>query len=65
MLVTEQKTINGIPVNYTYSDSGKPIRCGKIRYKNVADALNITHHYFEEGGDPESEPTEEAEDNGD
>lgn len=52
MIITEKRIIRGKEMNYTYSNSGKAIRCGKIRYKDAADPIDIQRAYFEENPDP-------------
>lgn len=52
MIITEKRIIRGKEMNYTYSDSNKIIRCGKIRYKDAADPIDIKKAYFEENPDP-------------
>ena len=49
MVITEVKVINGKEVNYTWSDIGAVLRCGKLRYKNAADPIDVHKAYFEEG----------------
>ena len=49
MIVTEVRTINGVQVNYTYSDIGAVLRCGKLRYVDAADPVGVEKQYFEEG----------------
>ena len=44
MIVSEERVVNGRKVKPTYSDFGKYICAGRIRYKNAAD--------FEEDPDP-------------
>lgn len=62
MVITEKRTIRGHEMNYTYSDSGKILRCGKIRYKDAVDPIDNPKAYFEENPDP-VEPVEEDTDN--
>lgn len=57
MIIQEVRTINGKQVNYTYSDIGATLRCGRLRYTDAADPINIQKHYFEEI----TEPIEESE----
>ena len=61
MVITEKRTIRGREMNYTYSDSGKVLRCGRIRYKDAVDPVSVPRAYFEENPDP----VEEVADNGD
>lgn len=52
MIVSEERVINCRKVKFTYSDSGKYIRAGRIRYKNAADPVDSDRYYFEEDPDP-------------
>lgn len=63
MVITEKRTIRGHEMNYTYSDSDKVLRCGKIRYKDAVDPIDIQKAYFEENPDP-VETAEEDTENG-
>ena len=59
MIVKEQRVINGQTMNYVYSDIGAMLRCGKIRYKDAADPLDVDRAYFEDGISSEPEPEQE------
>ena len=61
MIVTEERIINGQQVNYTYSDTNCIVRCGKLRYKNAADPINIHKYYFEENPQPSEDNINETE----
>lgn len=62
MVVTETKNINGKEYNYTYSDIGAMLRCGKLRYRDAVDPINVHKTYFEEGVlEKPEEPAHEAE----
>lgn len=60
MIVTEILTINGKEYNHTYSDIGAMLRCGKLRYMDAVDPVNVHKNYFEEGIEqtPEEPETE-------
>lgn len=60
MVVTEVRTINGLSMNYTYSNSGAVLRCGRLRYKNAADPVDVHKAYFEEGVTQEEETNESS-----
>lgn len=59
MIVREVMEINGHRFNYTYSDDGHILRCGKLKYANAADPIGVDKAYFEDGVIPvESEQNE-------
>ena len=63
MIIKEVRQINGKEVNYTYSDTGAVLRCGRLRFADAADPIGVDKDYFEEGVEPE--PAKEDEANGD
>lgn len=65
MVIKEIREINGKKYNYTYSDSGVALRCGRLLYVDAVDPIDIDKYYFEEGVIPTDPIYEEAEGNGD
>lgn len=61
MIVREVKEINGKQYNYTYSDDGHVLRCGRLKYINAADPIGVDKAYFEEGDSPVSSDETEQE----
>lgn len=49
MIVTETITIKGKEYRHIYSDDGHIIRCGRKRYIEAVDPIDIVKAYFEEG----------------
>lgn len=49
MIVREVREINGKQFNYTYSDDGHVLRCGRLKYIDAADPIGVDKAYFEEG----------------
>lgn len=64
MVVTEIRKINGHSVNYTYSDTGAVLRCGRLRYKDAADPIDVHKAYFEDGVEETPLQDEATENNG-
>ena len=51
MIKTETIQINGIDYKRTYSDIDAVVRCGRKRYIDAVDPIDVTKAYFEEGVD--------------
>lgn len=59
MIATEKVTIHGKEYNRIYSTVGAVVRCGRKRYVEVIDPVDVERAYFEEGVEPENEPESE------
>jgi hypothetical protein len=65
MIVREVKEINGKQFNYTYSDDGHVLRCGRLKYIDAADPIGVDKAYFEEGVVPIEAVEQDGESDGD
>ena len=61
MIVREVREINGKQFNYTYSDDGHVLRCGRLKYIDAADPIDVDKAYFEEGVVPVEAESNETE----
>lgn len=59
MIVKEIIEIDRKQFNHTYSDDGHVLRCGKIRYKDAVDPIDVDKYYFEDGVESIAEEIEE------
>lgn len=65
MIVREVREINGRQFNYTYSDDGHVLRCGRLKYIDAADPIGVDKAYFEEGVVPVETVEQDGEFDGD
>lgn len=57
MIIREVRVMNGKEVNYTYSDIGAVLRCGRLHYIDAADPIDVDRTYFEDGIEEANEET--------